>query len=415
MNVLDDIRGLDEHLTIDSSGDEEDCLLVTEDGRHIRVSSSARQLLCWVRDGRDFSELAESLSRKKGYSISAEQLRNAYNRLIELIEESKTARSISNAPAGFWFRVRLLPASIVDLVASRLIWLFRPGLAVFLLSCVVGLIVYCSKVPFSDDMDPLVFWHGYGLFLISLMAHEFGHASACSRYGAAPSDIGFIIYMIYPAFYSDVTSAWQLKRWQRIVVDLGGNYFQYLGAGLYCVVFLLSGWNAFRVAVFMVIYCSAFSLNPIFKFDGYWLVTDALGVTNLSQHPMRIMRYLLRWARGLKPEPLPWPRTVTMGLFGYAIGAFAFWGYVLWRLVPLVFQRSLAYPGKLWTVLAALARNRSFDHWSEVQDVAVSTAVLFVAYLMLFRMMAMIISSMRWKLKSYKQREKTIRSDSVSC
>ncbi len=406
MNALDNIRGIDERLPIDSSGAEEDCLLVTEGGRHIRVSSSARQLLRWVRAGRDFEALAEELSREKGRAISAEQLRAAHTRVVKTIEEAEDTRA--SAMSGFWFRVRLVPASIVKLVASRLIWLFHPGLAAVLLSAVFGLIVYSRQTSLSYELEPFVFWQGYGLFLVSLVAHEFGHASACARYGATPSDIGFIFYIIYPAFYSDVTRAWQLKRWQRIVVDLGGNYFQYLVAGIYCIGFILSGWNIFQVAVSLVIYCSAFSLNPIFKFDGYWLVTDALGVTNLGQHPARILGYALRRARGLKPQPLPWPRWVTVSLFGYTTIAFAFWAYVLWRLVPLVFKWSLDYPTQLWTALASLLRNRGFDDWAAVHDLAISTAVLFIAYLMLFRIMAMIVRGMRWRLTSYKLRGKTI-------
>ena len=39
-------------------------------------------------------------------------------------------------------------------------------------------------------------------------------------------NIGFALYFIYPAFYTDVTKVWRLPRLKRAVVDLGGIYFQ---------------------------------------------------------------------------------------------------------------------------------------------------------------------------------------------
>ena len=47
-------------------------------------------------------------------------------------------------------------------------------------------------------------------------------------FGALPDRIGIGIYVIYPALFSDVTAAWRLSRGQRVLVDLGGSYFQLL-------------------------------------------------------------------------------------------------------------------------------------------------------------------------------------------
>jgi putative peptide zinc metalloprotease protein len=178
------------------------------------------------------------------------------------------------------------------------------------------------------------FWMGYALFAVSIFVHEFGHAAASARYGARPSGIGFTAYLIYPALYSDVSAAWQLKRWQRVVVDIGGAFFQLVVGAAYVFLHRFTGGEYFKVAVLMILANCLFSLNPILKFDGYWLVADALGVTNLARQPHRIAAHIWAHVRGRTPPALPWSSFVTGVLTLYSAVALGFWGMFLWNIVP---------------------------------------------------------------------------------
>ena len=64
-----------------------------------------------------------------------------------------------------------------------------------------------------------------GLLLLSGLFHECGHAAACAYSGARPGEIGVGLYLVMPAFYTDVTSAYRLDRTGRLRTDLGGLYF----------------------------------------------------------------------------------------------------------------------------------------------------------------------------------------------
>ena len=78
-----------------------------------------------------------------------------------------------------------------------------------------------------------------GLTLLSAAFHELGHAAACRYGGARPGAMGVGLYLVWPAFYTDVTDSYRLGRGGRLRVDLGGLYFNAIFAvamlGVWCV------------------------------------------------------------------------------------------------------------------------------------------------------------------------------------
>jgi hypothetical protein len=61
------------------------------------------------------------------------------------------------------------------------------------------------------------------------------------------------------------------------------------------------------------------TLNPLLKLDGYWVLADLIGVTNLSAQPGRLVARLWRRLRGDAVAPLPWSLPVAGVLLGYSI------------------------------------------------------------------------------------------------
>jgi len=197
----------------------------------------------------------------------------------------------------------------------------------------------------GDALATSSFWAGYGIFLGTLLIHEFGHASAACRYGSRPHDIGITVYLIYPAFYSNVSSVWKLRRWQRVVVDLAGTYFQFVAAAALLVGYAWTEWPPLRIAILLTIGTTVFSLNPVLKFDGYWLVADALGVTNLSKQPRRVLSAFWARLRDREAPPLPWSSTIVGILALYTVASIAIWSYFLVMIGQLFWGQLLSYPG----------------------------------------------------------------------
>jgi putative peptide zinc metalloprotease protein len=349
------LRGLDQELLVDTSEGQPQYLLVSDREDYIKLSPSAYRLLKAVAAGRSFESLAEDLSRRGGATVSSAAVEAAYATVADQIGQilgRENPRPLTSG--GFWFRLVLLPADVVAFLASRLSFLYHPAIVTPLL----GFILATFSLMLRGDLRPSVaggsIWLGYLLFIASLLVHELGHAAACSRFGAKPSEVGFTLYLAFPAFYSDVTSAWQLTRRQRVIVDLGGTFFQFVVAALFATAYFVYGWEPLRIGFLMIWYGALFSLNPIFKFDGYWVLADALGVTNLSKQPALIATRLLHRLTRRHVAQSPWPRWVALVLIVYTPVTFLVWGYFVVHLVPFLVASTLAYPAALVSLYRSL-------------------------------------------------------------
>jgi putative peptide zinc metalloprotease protein len=393
MTELRTLRGLQERLIIDTSETQPGYLLAGKNRTYMRLSSSAYHLLQQRSRGTSFAELAEQLSRQKGQPVSPDEVETACQHILNQIAAIEN-KSTGN-PTGFWLRLRLIPEKWVARIANRLSIGFQPYVAAGLFLAIISAVVLSLRLDFFAASTPADFWSGYGLFVLSLFAHELGHASACARYGARPSDIGVTLYLIYPAFYSDVSAAWELKRWQRVVVDLGGTYFQFvIGAG-YILAYILSGWTPWGDAVLMILAGSLFSLNPIFKFDGYWLVADALGVVNLSQQPTRIARYMWHRLRGQTVKSLPWPPVVIGTLAVYSLASFGIWGLFLLIMLPMLWQQVLVYPSTLLALVNSVLSQPPTLTLDQVGGFATETFLVVIAGLMVWQVVTLLGRSIK--------------------
>ena len=127
-----------------------------------------------------------------------------------------------------------------------------------------------------------------------LFFHEIGHAVASLKYGVTPKTIGFGIYFIFPAFYTDLTEVWRLSGKERIVINAGGIYFQ-LMVNCFLITYLFyvpfDGLISYYIQkiVMLNIVISLYNINPFFRFDGYWIYSDYFDIPNLRQQSMAII------------------------------------------------------------------------------------------------------------------------------
>lgn len=117
----------------------------------------------------------------------------------------------------------------------------------------------------------------YGCFLVIILLHELGHATAAYRFGIEPQEIGFGLYFIFPVFYTNVTCIWSLSVRERIVVNLAGIYFQLI-ANLPLLLLFYTG--ICNTVSFVLITANTIgllsALNPFLRYDGYWLFSRPL-------------------------------------------------------------------------------------------------------------------------------------------
>jgi putative peptide zinc metalloprotease protein len=135
------------------------------------------------------------------------------------------------------------------------------------------------------------------LGIASAALHEIGHAAACRFGGGRPGGMGAGIYMVWPAFYTDVTDAYRLPRRARLRTDLGGIYFNAVIAVVTLGVWLALRADALLLLVALQVLEMAKNLSPVIRSDGYHILSDATGVPDLYAHIGPTLRRLLPWRR----------------------------------------------------------------------------------------------------------------------
>lgn len=380
MSELDDYRGFKERLVVDTSEQDPVYMLVGKGGAYMRLSPSAYQLLYQRSLGVSFTTLAEMISSQSGDRVSPEELKKAYLDLrerIDLIEEKYEKKRF-----GFWVKLPFIPENIVARISEAFSVLYRPSIVRIAAAVLIFSVIVSLSIDLSINLLPMDFFGGYVLFFFSLFFHEFGHASASFYYGVRPREIGFTIYLIYPAFYSNVSSTWELKRRQRVVVDLGGFYFQLIVAVIFLWMYLYSDWEPLKAAILLILGSCIFSLNPIFKYDGYWLLSDALGVTNLGEQPSKIVRYAINKIRGFPTKPLPWPPLTTKIMIIYTAMSFAVWGCFAWILFPILFSKIMTYPEVAASFAIAIVEPPHTPGFEKSSSFFISTQLVIIAFIM---------------------------------
>jgi putative peptide zinc metalloprotease protein len=149
------------------------------------------------------------------------------------------------------------------------------------------------------------------VFVVSVLSggmHEFGHAAATRYGGGQPGAMGAGLYLVWPAFYTDVTDSYRLDRFGRIRTDLGGLYFNAIVVVVTYVWWWATGWEALLLLVATQVLQMVQQMLPLLRFDGYHLLADLAGVPDLYQRIRPTLLGLLphRWSspenRMLKPS-----------------------------------------------------------------------------------------------------------------
>jgi putative peptide zinc metalloprotease protein len=166
---------------------------------------------------------------------------------------------------------------------------------------------------------------GIALFVVKVL-HEFGHAFAAHRYGCRVPVIGIAFMMMAPVLYTDVTDAWRLAdRRQRVAIDAAGISVE---IALACIATFLWAFlpegvprhMAFLIATTSWLMSFAINLNPLMRFDGYYIFADLLRIENLQSRAFAFGTWWLREVlfRVGVPPPEVLPRSQSATLIGYA-------------------------------------------------------------------------------------------------
>lgn len=182
---------------------------------------------------------------------------------------------------------------LVNRLTAALFFLLIPG-AIYLL--ISGLSRLSHEFLFFFNLqNMLVLWIAIAS---AKLVHELSHAYTAKQFGLRVPEMGIAFLLFFPCLYCNTTAAWELAdRRRRMLIALAGILAEIvLGVvSVYIWYFTKPGLVnsiAFWLVAVSLISSILFNGNPLLKFDGYFILTDALQMPNLQAKSLNQLRYL---------------------------------------------------------------------------------------------------------------------------
>ncbi|HET8559770.1 MAG TPA: AAA family ATPase [Marmoricola sp.] len=277
----------------------------------------------------------------------------------------------------------LVPAPLCRRLAGALKPLYLPPVV---LATLTGLVTVTVLVLRRWDLwravtelflHPAMALAMYGLLTMAAVIHELGHAAACKYGGVEPGSVGLGVYIVFPAFYTDVTQSYRLGRVGRIRTDLGGLYFNAFCLLLLAGAYLMSGQPLFLLTWLVLQVQMVQQLVPLVRFDGYYVLADLAGVPDLFARVGPVLRSL--WP-GRAPDPRvtelkPFARRVVTGWVVLVVPVLTFVAaWAIWNLPAFVERGRAGLAIQERAVAAAWAR----QDWPMLAFSALSIALILL-------------------------------------
>ena len=219
------------------------------------------------------------------------------------------------------FRTRVLPDGFVRGLTTIFKPLFWPPIVVLVVLAFVALDAWLFGVHgVSQSLrkviyDPSLMFMLFGGVVLATAFHEVGHATGTRYGGAKPGVMGVGIYIVWPAFYTDITDSYRLGKAGRLRADMGGMYFNCCFALLVAGLYAVTGFEALLLLVVIQTFAIAQQSLPLLRLDGFYIISDLTGVPDMLT---RIKPVLRRLIPGREPDPRvtelkPWVRRVVTG------------------------------------------------------------------------------------------------------
>ena len=366
--------------------------LIERGGRYIQVSKLLYHVAEQANGERGLEEIAAGVSAATGRRVTADNVRQLAANLIRSGVLRKADGSVvgtgkgegARSPLAVNMRMAMLSPRFIEPVTAVLQVLYRPpivlavlalaGLAQAWLYLVHGVGGSIHQAVYTPALMLAVL----AVIVVAAAFHEFGHAAALRYGGGRVKGMGAGLYIVYPAFYTDVTDNYRLPRWSRVRTDLGGFYFNIIFALAVMGLWVLTRWEFLLLIVVLINLEIIHQLLPFVRLDGYWTLADVTGIPDFFSQVKPFFRSLLpSWvpiSDGPKlPELKTWAKLFFVAYLLVTIPLLLFLLFLAIRAVPRILATLLDSLGK-----HGAAFTQSFGSGDTVATVAAAAQVVIV-------------------------------------
>jgi putative peptide zinc metalloprotease protein len=311
----------------DSGFKEQPYIVRRSDGQIVQLAPPLYALAEEVDGRRDTAQIAESLSHRIQRGVDAgmvETLLEGQLRRLGIVAQRNgvTAEVEKVDPLlALKFRTKVVPSSVVRALTTVFRPLFWPPVMLAVVAGLAALDAWLFGVHGISQgvrhvlYEPALMFLLIGGVIAATAFHEIGHATAVRYGGAEPGVMGVGVYIVWPAFYTDITDAYRLGKWGRVRADMGGMYFNAIFALASVAAYVATGFEPLLLLVVLQNFAIIQQSLPLLRLDGYYIISDLTGVPDMLSRIRPVLASLLPWraADDRVTELRPWVRAVVTG------------------------------------------------------------------------------------------------------
>jgi len=295
----------------DTSNKNKTFVLVCENKRW-QITDYLYHIINLIDGKRTIENIAKELSVILGRNVDEKEVSEVFEKFLikrGILEGTHDTVKKKKSSAYLWMKIPLIKSENIEKFRFLSNLFNREVVIPFI---IIGVLVIAYSIIYLNNkginlysiitMNNLDYISPLIIVYISTIFHELGHSSACMHYNIKPGDIGFAFYFTYPCFYADVSKVWHLKRTQRAVVDIGGVYFQFVFYVLMCLIGMIIDNISLILGALLGILFFVGTFNPFIKMDGYWMLSDLMGIPNLHDATKKFLSLRIRNIFGINTE-----------------------------------------------------------------------------------------------------------------
>jgi putative peptide zinc metalloprotease protein len=192
-----------------------------------------------------------------------------------------------------------------------------------------------------DPQNLVLLWFVYP---VVKALHELGHAYATRKWGGEVHEIGIMLLVLSPVPYVDASAAWGFRdKRKRMVVGAAGIAVELFLGALALFVWLAVEPGAVRsIAYNVMLICGVSTLlfngNPLLRFDGYYVLSDATEIPNLGSRANQYLGDLFqRYVLGVGDAEDPSHSTgERVWMVFYGIASFVYRVFIMFVIIIFI-------------------------------------------------------------------------------
>lgn len=259
-------------------------------GTKMFVTFSAIAIINNINNVDSIRSIADKLTNGKAKSIDYDRIQSFFSEKLYkngILETND--KNIKKKKSHIHWEMNIIPENILYIICTPLLFLFKKNTAILILIfCIITIGWTILKTQTfnmfrSAETNYIIFIIG---MITLILFHEFGHCTALQYFGKRSKGIGFGFYFFSPILFADVNPSWTLSTNKRMVVDMGGFYFQLIITTIYLLIYNLTDEQTLLNISILSFFLFMFNMNPLINTDMYWFIADYLKYSNLNSEAM---------------------------------------------------------------------------------------------------------------------------------